>query len=195
MVENSTLHDTAQTYECSSFGILGCVDGDETRWLEPEEQEAWLAYVAATTLLEGALDRQLQRDSGMPHAYYRILVILADAPDRSLRMSELAALTQSSQSRLSHAVARLESQGWVRRKPCTDDRRSTFAQLTEEGFAALAAAAPGHVSAVRKHVFDRLSAEQVGQLREICRAMLAGMGVEWRTPLREAITERGCPST
>jgi DNA-binding MarR family transcriptional regulator len=171
----------------------GFVNGDETRWLEPEELEAWLAYVATTTLLEGALDRQLQRDAGMPHAYYQILAMLSEVPDRTMRMSELAAITQSSQSRLSHAVARLERQGWVRRKPCPEDRRSTFAQLTEEGFEALAAAAPGHVSTVREHLFDRLSAEQVGQLREICRAVLAGLGVDVRTSLPAAFAEPGCP--
>jgi DNA-binding MarR family transcriptional regulator len=153
------------------------VSGDETRWLEPGELETWLSYVAATTLLEGELDRQLQRDAGMPHAYYQILAMLSEVPDRSLRMSELAAITQSSQSRLSHAVARLERNGWVRRKPCAEDRRSTFAQLTEEGFAALAAAAPGHVCTVRRHLFDRLTPEQVGQLHEITRAVLGGLGV------------------
>jgi DNA-binding MarR family transcriptional regulator len=160
-----------------STAILGLVNGDETRWLEPDEMEAWLSWVAATTLLDGALDRQMQRDAGMPLAYYLVLAMLSDAPERALRMSELAAATQSSQSRLSHAVARLERKGWVRRKPCSEDRRSTFAQLTEEGFAALAAAAPGHVGAVRRHLFDRLTPEQVGQLREICRAVLGGLGV------------------
>jgi DNA-binding MarR family transcriptional regulator len=169
------------------------MEGDETRWLEPEELETWLAYVAATTLLEAALDRQLQRDADMPLAYYMILAVLADVPTRTLRMSELAATTQSSQSRLSHAVTRLECRGWVRRTPCTEDRRSTFAQLTEEGAAALAAAAPGHVNAVRRHLFDRLSAEQVGQLREICRAVLSGMGIPPRAPLPDAIAERPCP--
>ena len=153
------------------------MSGDETRWLDPDELETWLSYVAATTLLEGALDRQLQRDAGMPHAYYQILAMLSEVPDRSLRMSELAAITQSSQSRLSHAVARLERNGWVRRKPCAEDRRSTFAQLTEDGFAALAAAAPGHVCTVRRHLFDRLTPEQVVQLREITRAVLSGLGV------------------
>lgn len=153
------------------------VSGDETRWLEPDELETWLSYVAATTLLEGALDRQLQRDAGMPHAYYQILAMLSEVPDRSLRMSELAAITQSSQSRLSHAIARLERKGWVRRKPCPADRRSTFAQLTEEGFTALAAAAPGHVRTVRRHLFDRLTPEQVDQLHQITRAVLGGLGV------------------
>jgi DNA-binding MarR family transcriptional regulator len=146
---------------------------EEPRWLSPSELKAWLAFVAATTLLDGALDRQLQRDSGMPHAYYLILAMLSDAPAHTLRMSDLAAATQSSQSRLSHAVTRLERQGWVSRRPCPDDRRSTFATLTEEGFAALRAAAPGHVGTVRDNLFDALTPEQVGQLEAISRAMIA----------------------
>jgi DNA-binding MarR family transcriptional regulator len=154
------------------------VSAEETRWLEPDELEAWLSYVAATTLLESELDRQLQRDSGMPHAYYQILAMLSEVPERRLRMSELAAITQSSQSRLSHAVARLEAQGWVRRSPCPDDRRSTFAHLTEEGFAALVAAAPGHVRTVRRFLIDQLTPEQVAQLREIAQAVLSGLGID-----------------
>jgi DNA-binding MarR family transcriptional regulator len=176
-----------------SARTLAPVDGDETRWLADEEQEAWLAYVAATSLLEGALDRQLQRDSGMPHAYYQILAMLSEVPHRTLRMSELAAVTQSSQSRLSHAVARLERKGWVRRKPCPDDRRSTYAQLTEDGFEALAAAAPGHVRTVRRHLFDPLSPAQVEQLREICRAVLGGLGVDDSGSLPDALTGPGRP--
>lgn len=151
------------------------VDGVDERWLTPDELEAWLSYVATSTLLESALDRQLQHDSGMPHAYYQILAMLSEVPDRTLRMSDLAAVTQSSQSRLSHAVSRLERNGWVQRMPCADDRRSTLAHLTEAGFEALAAAAPGHVRTVRAHLFDRLSCEQVAQLRDILKAVLAGL--------------------
>jgi DNA-binding MarR family transcriptional regulator len=163
---------------------------EDVRWLEPDELDAWLSYLAATTLLEAELDRQLQRDSGMPHAYYQILAMLSDVPGRTMRMSDLAAITQSSQSRLSHAVARLEREGWMRRVPCPDDRRSTFAQLTEAGFAALAAAAPGHVRAVRRYLIDRLSPEQVEQLRDIGKAVLAGLGVDpGRTTLPAAFVE------
>jgi DNA-binding MarR family transcriptional regulator len=148
---------------------------DEGRWLNADELAAWLSYVAATARLESALDRQLQRDSGMPHAYYQILAMLSDVPGRTLRMSDLAAITQSSQSRLSHAVAQLERRGWISRTPCPDDRRSTLATLTPAGFDALAAAAPGHVQTVREHLFDRLTCEQVQQLRDICRSVLDGM--------------------
>jgi len=151
------------------------VDEGSTRWLEPAEMRAWLSYVAGSTLLEAALDRQLQRESGMPHAYYQVLAMLSDAEGRTLRMSDLAAVTQSSQSRLSHAVSKLEANGWVRRSQCPDDRRGTLATLTERGMEVLREAAPGHVRTVREHLFDRLTPEQVEQLTAIWRSVLDGM--------------------
>ncbi|MEV4017547.1 MarR family transcriptional regulator [Nonomuraea angiospora] len=142
-----------------------------TRWLDADEQHTWRNFLAATQLINEALDRQLQRDASMPHTYYMILVALSEAPGRSMRMSELAARAQSSQSRLSHAVARLEERGWVRRERCPDDGRGSFAVLTDTGFAALAAAAPGHVEEVRRSLFDVLTPEQVRRLDEICAAV------------------------
>jgi DNA-binding MarR family transcriptional regulator len=144
----------------------------EPRWLDTEEQRTWLAFLATTQLLDEALDRQLQRDAGMPHAYYRILVALSGAPERTMRMSDLAAVSQASQSRLSHAVNRLEASGWVRRQKDATDKRVTWATLTDTGFGVLATAAPGHVEAVRQNLFDLLSPEQVGQLRAICQCVL-----------------------
>jgi DNA-binding MarR family transcriptional regulator len=146
-----------------------------TRWLDADEQRAWRAFLSATQLLNAQLDRELQRDSGIPHTYYEILVRLSETPGRVLRMSELAQAAESSRSRLSHAVARLEEAGWVRRESCPTDRRGAFARLTDEGFAALEAAAPAHVESVRRHLFDRLSREQVCQLREISEAVLGGL--------------------
>ncbi|WP_326819252.1 MarR family transcriptional regulator [Streptosporangium sp. NBC_01639] len=143
-----------------------------TRWLDDDEQRTWRAFLAASQTVQEELDRQLQRDSGMPHAYYAVLVKLSEAPGRTLRMSELASEVNSSQSRLSHAVARLEERGWVRREPCAADRRVSWAVLTDEGFTVLAAAAPGHVEAVRQSLFDRLTPEQVTQLAAICDAVL-----------------------
>ncbi|GAA3298135.1 MULTISPECIES: MarR family winged helix-turn-helix transcriptional regulator [Dactylosporangium] len=142
-----------------------------TRWLDEEEQAAWRAFYSATTLLIDRLDRELQHEAGMPHAYYEILVVLSECPGRSLRMSELAVQTRSSRSRLSHAVTKLEARGWVRRRDCDDDKRGQFADLTDEGFAALAAAAPGHVETVRTHLFDPLSPQQVEQLKQISEAI------------------------
>jgi DNA-binding MarR family transcriptional regulator len=143
-----------------------------TRWLDEDEQRTWRAFMATSQLVNEELDRQLQRDSGMPHAYYGVLVKLSEAPGRRMRMSELATALNSSQSRLSHAVARLEERGWVRRRPCAEDKRVNWALLTDEGFAVLAAAAPGHTEAVRQSFFDRLTPEQVRQLDEICGAVL-----------------------
>jgi DNA-binding MarR family transcriptional regulator len=143
-----------------------------TRWLDPDEQRTWRAFLAASQALMEQLDRELQRDAGMPHAYYVILVRLSEAPDRQLRMSELAEQTGSSRSRLSHAVARLEQSGWVRREDCPTDRRGQLAVLTDLGFATLAAAAPGHVEGVRRALFDALSPAQVDQLRRISEALV-----------------------
>lgn len=147
-----------------------------TRWLDDDEQAAWRLYLAATRLVEDALDRQLRQDAGIPHSYYEILARLSARPDRALRMSELAGLTLSSRSRLSHAVGRLEELGWVARTTCDTDRRGQVAVLTDDGFAALAAAAPGHVAEVRRRLFDPLRSEQVVQLAEICRTLLEAMG-------------------
>ncbi|MDI5942225.1 MULTISPECIES: MarR family winged helix-turn-helix transcriptional regulator [Micromonospora] len=143
-----------------------------TRWLNPDEQRTWRAYLAASRALMEKLDRELQRDAGMPHAYYEILVRLSEAPDRRLRMSDLADATGSSRSRLSHAAARLEASGWIRREDCPTDRRGQIAVLTDAGFATLAAAAPGHVEGVRRHLFDALSPAQVDQLHRISETML-----------------------
>ncbi|WP_329088659.1 MarR family winged helix-turn-helix transcriptional regulator [Streptosporangium sp. NBC_01469] len=143
-----------------------------TRWLDDDEQRTWRAFLAASQLVQEELDRQLQRDSGMPHAYYAVLVKLSEAPERMMRMSELATEVNSSQSRLSHAVKRLEERGWVRREPCEADRRVSWAILTDQGLAILTAAAPGHVEAVRQAVFDRLTPDQLRHLTEICAALL-----------------------
>ena len=154
----------------------------EPRWLDDDEQRVWRSLLAATQLLTDRLDQELQRESGIPHAYYEVLVRLSEVPGRTLRMSELAERSLSSRSRLSHAVARLEEAGWVRRETCATDRRGQLAVLTDKGFAALEAAAPGHVEGVRRHLFDQLSAEQVRQLGEICAAVAAHLSATEEKP-------------
>lgn len=144
-----------------------------TRWLTSEEQRAWRAYIAATHLLEDAIDRQLQQDAGMPHLYYSILANLSEAPDRQLRMTDLAEKSKITRSRLTYAVSRLEKDGLVRRENCKWDGRGSIAALTDEGMAVLERTAPGHVETVRASLFDHLSKEQVGQLEEIF-AQVAG---------------------
>jgi DNA-binding MarR family transcriptional regulator len=155
----------------------------EVRWLDDTEMRAWLGLVQTLHLLPLALDRQLRADAGIPHAYYSVLAMLSDAPDRSLRMSRLAALTATSTSRLSHSVARLEERGWVERRACAQDGRGAVAVLTDSGLRALADAAPGHVAEVRRRVFDLLSREQVEALADIAGALAGGLG------------EQVCPTT
>jgi DNA-binding MarR family transcriptional regulator len=140
---------------------------EQTRWLDAEEQKAWRAWLYSSMLLHDRLDRELTHETGLSHAYYEILVQLSEAPGRALRMSELADRSLSSRSRLSHAVARLEERGWVRRQVCESDGRGQLAVLTDDGFAALEAAAPIHVEGVRAHLFDQLNPEQVAALRDI----------------------------
>ena len=105
------------------------------RWLDPDERRIWLGWVFTSRLLWEEIEHDLRRDSGLSFGHYEILVMLSERPDRTRRMSELADATQSSRSRLSHAVARLEELGWVRRETCPTDRRGQLAVLTDQGFA------------------------------------------------------------
>jgi DNA-binding MarR family transcriptional regulator len=145
----------------------------DVRWLTAEEQRIWRAFLVGVATLLSTVEGQLHRESAIPFGYYEILVRLSEAPDRCMRMSQLADASTSSKSRLSHAVARLEERGWVERQDCETDRRGQFARLTDTGFAALAAAAPSHVEQVRRSLFDRISPEQARQLGEIMTAVAA----------------------
>ncbi|HET6627120.1 MAG TPA: MarR family transcriptional regulator [Nocardioidaceae bacterium] len=138
-----------------------------TRWLSDRERRAWLALVPVMLKLPPAMDSQLQRDSALTHFDYQCLAMLSESEDRMLRMSQLATLVNSSLSRLSHVVKKLESRGWVERTPCADSRRVTMVGLTEPGWAVVERAAPGHVETVRELVFEGLTAAQVAQLEQI----------------------------
>ncbi len=148
----------------------------ETRWLDDEEREAWIGLMTVLFRLPAALDRQLRNAAGMRHFDYQVMVILSERPDRTLSMSQLADWTQGSLPRLSQVAARLEKLGWLTRQSDPDDRRSTLATLTDEGFAALAAAAPLHVAEVRRLVFDSLTRTQVQQLSQITDQILKAPG-------------------
>jgi DNA-binding MarR family transcriptional regulator len=155
----------------TASGAAGALPG-EPRWLDAEEQRAWRAWLYSAQLLMDQLDRELTHETGISHAYYEILVALSEAEGRMLRMSELADRCLSSRSRLSHAVSRLEERGWVRRQVCPDDGRGQLAVLTDEGFAALEAAAPVHVESVRTHLFDQLTPEQIQNMRDFGETLL-----------------------
>jgi DNA-binding MarR family transcriptional regulator len=154
-----------------------------TRWLNDDEQRTWRRLGAVTMLLPAALESQLQRDAGLTHFAYWVLAMLSEAPGRSLRMSELAALAHGSQSRLSHLVSKLEERGWVRRERVGGDGRGHVAMLTDAGYDLLAATAPGHVEEVRRLVFDALTPEQLQALDDICAAVVDRLGA----------TEVSCP--
>jgi DNA-binding MarR family transcriptional regulator len=143
------------------------VDSDGTPWLDAEEMQAWVALVSILARLDAALDAQMRRDAGLRHFDYAVLAALSEAPDRTLRMSELAFLAQGSLSRLSQVVTRLENKGWVQRSPDPSDGRYTLAMLTDPGWAKVVAAAPGHVREVRRLVFQPLTRAQVRQLAGI----------------------------
>ena len=148
---------------------------DNTNWLSGEQQQVWRKYLRATARVSQFLDADLRR-FGLNLAEYEILVSLSEAPDRMMRMSELADRCLSSRSRLSHAVSRLEERGWVRRQVCPEDGRGQLAVLTDDGFAALEAAAPVHVEGVRRHLFDQLSPEQVAAMRDLGETLLRHLG-------------------
>jgi DNA-binding MarR family transcriptional regulator len=144
----------------------------EPRWLDEDDRESWVAFARMLIWLPTALDNQLQRDSDLSHFEYGILAALSEADVGTLRMSELAIYANGSLSRLSRAVARLERRGWVTRTPDPADGRYTLATLTDKGRAVLVEAAPGHVEAINRLVFDPLTTAQARQLRTIAGRIL-----------------------
>ncbi|GAA2571832.1 MarR family winged helix-turn-helix transcriptional regulator [Winogradskya consettensis] len=145
---------------------------DEPRWLTDEQQQAWRKLVEVLVKVPAALEGQLQRDAGLTHMGYLVLSTLSERDDRRLPMSRLAKKASASLSRLSHVVARLEAQGWVRRERDPEDGRVQIAVLTEDGYAKVVEAAPGHADSVQQLVFDRLTTPQVRQLTKLCEALL-----------------------
>ncbi len=142
-----------------------------TRWLSTDEQATWRSFLAMQKRIRETLERQLQQDAGMPMTYYVILAMLSEAPERTMRMTELAAIAGTSQSQLSHAATRLEDAGWIERRRCLDDKRGYLAVLTDAGFEVLSKAAPSHVETVRSVLFDALDPDQVAQLKDIADAV------------------------
>lgn len=137
-----------------------------TKWLNPVEQRAWRAIVALMTRLPSALDTQLQRESGVTHFEYWVLTLLSEEPGHRLQMSDLASKANSSLSRLSHVVSKLERLGWAERSTRAG-KRGVQAVLTDAGYQKVVAAAPGYLDAVRHLVFDGLSADESAHLAEL----------------------------
>jgi DNA-binding MarR family transcriptional regulator len=148
------------------------------QWLTESELAAWVRLAAVLELLPGVLDSQLRRDAGLTHFEYYVLAMLTEAPQRTLRMTALAAQTNATLPRLSHVVSRLEERGLVQRFPCPEDARATNARLTPRGWRKIRDTAPGHVANVRQHVIDALTPEQVDQLTTITEAILHSLDPE-----------------
>ncbi|MGO3885432.1 MAG: MarR family winged helix-turn-helix transcriptional regulator [Mycetocola sp.] len=152
----------------------------DERWLSADEQQAWIRFAAVLELLPGVLDSQLMRDENLRHFDYFVLAMLSEAPERTLRMTELAARSNSTLPRLSHVVARLEKTGYIERTPCPEDKRATNATLTEQGWEKIVKAAPGHVATVRSTVVDALTPRQFAQLGDISAKLLATLDPDGR---------------
>lgn len=154
---------------------------DPPRWLTAAQRKAWVAFSGVLIKLPYALDADMRGRTGFSHFEYLVLSVLSEQADRSLAMSQLAALSNASLSRMSHVVTRLEKKGWVSRCPSTDNGRVTRARLTDAGYEVLVEAAPGHVKAVRELVFDGLTPEQQEQLVTIATRILGRLdpGGDW----------------
>lgn len=155
-----------------------CADGHMERisgsgpWLTDQQQRVWRSYLSMWRMLNDRIERDMQQHGGMPLAYYLLLSMLSEAPDRQLRMNRLAEIVGFSQSRLSHAVSRLEVLGWIQREPDAADKRGQIAALTDAGYTRLVEVAPLHAETVRSIMFDPLASEQLEALESVCTAIL-----------------------
>ena len=145
---------------------------DDVAWLSPDELSTWIAVSMLLEALPAAVDAQLKRDACLNSFEYQVMAGLCDAPDRALRMSVLAQFASGSPSRLSHAVSRLEAQGYIERRPVAVDPRAVEAVLTDAGLAKMVESAPGHVREVRRLLVDLLTPEQISQLGAIATTLL-----------------------
>ena len=160
---------------------------DDTPWLTPDQLRVWMHVAGVVMTLPQALDAQLKRGAGLNLYEYSILVGLARAPGRSRQLCELAQMAYGSQSRLSHAVSRMEKQGWVTRRDA-GGKGHVEAVMTEAGYAKLTEAAPDHVREVRRLIIDVLTPEQLEQFGSICRSLLAVSSPQVPATLDGALT-------
>lgn len=141
-------------------------------WLTSDEQRAWRTYLRMSSLLPAQLNRQLQRDSGLTLPEYEVLVQLSEAPGQQLRPFQICDALNWEQSRLSHQLTRMERRGLVARQECEADGRGAFVVLTEAGADSIRTAAPGHVAAVRRLMFERLTEDQRAAFEQACAAVV-----------------------
>jgi DNA-binding MarR family transcriptional regulator len=144
-------------------------------WLTADEQRAWRTYLRMSSLLPAQLNRQLQRDSGLTLPEYEVLVQLSEAPGHLVRPFQICEALNWEQSRLSHQLTRMERRGLIGRQECEADGRGAFVTLTEAGAESIRTAAPGHVAAVRRLIFDRLTDEQRAAFEQACAAVVEAL--------------------
>ena len=149
---------------------------DELRWLNEREARAWRGLQSMQMRLESELARQLTSESGLSYPDYVVLVALTDRPEGRMRLFELGEILGWEKSRLSHHVARMAKRDLVAKERCDDDRRGAYIVITAHGRAEITAAAPGHLSAVRRLFIDRLSSDQIDAMAEIAETVLADFG-------------------
>lgn len=150
----------------------------EPPWLDDQQQRVWRQWLAAGTRLDAALGRQLQRDSGLTHRDYEVLVHLTEAAEGQLRMTELAEAMLWERSRVSHQIARMARRELVERLECPQDRRGVIVAVTKAGRDLLRDAAPEHVRTVRRLLFDHLTDEDLRALDRFTAAMLERLDAE-----------------
>ena len=151
-----------------------------TKWLNPREMKAWRSYIIASRRLLDALDLDLSgHDLSM--ADYEVLALLSEAPDRRMRMTELADLAMVSKSRLSHRMKVMEKIGWVKRQACDSDKRGSWAVMTDKGWKAIVKAAPDHVASVRNRLIDHLTAKDQEDISKIFERIQSNLRSQYRS--------------
>ena len=160
-----------------------------TQWLDADQQRAWRAYIVGTTLLMERLDRDLRENHDLSLPEYEILVRLSEAPDRMLRMAELADSVKNSRSRITHTIARMEKDELVERRQCAADGRGVFAILTDKGHALLVDAAPVHVTSVREGLVNLVDAQDLEAVGRAFAAVAKGLGTGKPDPILGNVCE------
>ncbi len=155
---------------------LSIASVNDTRWLDDEQQRLWRSFLGGTTVLMDRLDRDLRAEHGLSMSEYEILVRLSEAPDRSIRMADLAAALSHSRSRITHTISRLERDGIVTRIQCDTDGRGVTAVLTDKGFELLATAAHTHVRGVREYLIDLADPADLAAVGRVMEAVQASIG-------------------
>ncbi len=159
-----------------------------TKWLDADQQRVWRAYIVGTTLLLERLDRDLREAHGLSLPEYEILVRLSEAPERRLRMAEIADSVKNSRSRITHTIARMERAGLVDRAQCDSDGRGVYAHLTEAGYQRLLDAAPCHVASVRAALIDVVADHDLAAVGRAFTAVADGLSTGGRDPILTAVS-------